>query len=849
MRKLFLLVLLASATAAAADSPTAWPAPTQTSKPWTRWWWPGSAVERDHLATQLRALADAGIGGVEITPIYGARGAEQREVDFLSPRWVELLAFTSAEAKRLGLGVDMATGTGWPFGGPEVSADQGSSTMVLVDGRVTGNATGMKVKRAAPGGTGLVIDPYSTEAIDAYLARFARAFQALPAGSLRAQFHDSFEYYNAGWTPTLPETFQALNGYDIQAHARELMGETPVDADALGRLKGDYRRTLARLHLDYVREWVKWSHAHGFVARNQAHGAPGNLLDLYAAADIPETESYGMTPLPIPGLRAEPDNVNPDPDPATNLIARFASSAAHVAGKPLASSETLTWLRENFREAPWAAKPQIDRLFAAGINHIFYHGLSYTPADAPWPGWYFYAATQLNPNNPLWQDYAAMHAYVGRVQSILQAGRPDNDVLVYWPFDELVDDPQGLMRQYGVHENQWLTESAAGKLAMALLAAGYSFDFISDAQVAQLQCVQGQLVAPGGRYRALLVPQVHRMSVDTVSQLDGLARRSAHVLFQSLPEDVPGHGDLEPRRSQLRQMLADPAWSTRIAGPDLAGELTKLGIAAEGASAAKLAHVRRARADGYDYFFANLGADAFDAWLPLAKPARAALLMDPLSGRLGTAALKGNSRVYLQLAGGQSLLLRTFDKRPGVPVLPAWRYVARAGNGYPIPGEWQVEFRNGGPALPAPLRMQGLRSWTEFDDPALASFSGTARYRIEFDAPAVAAAWLLDLGDVREAARVTLNGEPVGNAWSRPFELQLPGTLRPRGNVLEIDVTNLPANRVRDLDLRRVDWKVMKEIDLVNLRYKPFDASGWPVAPAGLLGPVRLVPLTVVSPR
>jgi hypothetical protein len=73
--------------------------------------------------------------------------------------------------------------------------------------------------------------------------------------------------------------------------------------------------------------------------------------------------------------------------------------------------------------------------------------------------------------------------------------------------------------------------------------------------------------------------------------------------------------------------------------------------------------------------------------------------------------------------------------------------------------------------------------------------------------------------------------------------------LRTKGNVLEIEVTNLPANRIRDLDLRKVDWKVMKEINLVDLRYKPFDASDWPVAPSGLLGPVRLVPLEVVRPR
>ena len=149
-----------------------------------------------------------------------------------------------------------------------------------------------------------------------------------------------------------------------------------------------------------------------------------------------------------------------DPDPPAVTIGRFASSAAHVMGRPLASSETLTWLRENFRESPAAAKPQLDRLFAAGINHIFYHGTVYSPADAEWPGWFFYASTQLTPDNPLWDDFGAMHAYVARVQSVLQAGAPDNDILLYWPFDDVVDHGTGLMEQYGVHENKWLTESA-----------------------------------------------------------------------------------------------------------------------------------------------------------------------------------------------------------------------------------------------------------------------------------------------------------------------------------------------------------------------------------------------------
>jgi len=848
------LMLATSAGAQTAPNGDAWPQLTRTAKPWTRWWWPGSAVDAAGLRAQLEELAKAGIGGVEITPIYGARGAESRDLEFLSPRWMEMLGVATREGARLDLGVDMATGTGWPFGGPGVSEGDGSRSIAIVDGKLTGAPTAMKVKRAAPGAEGLVLDPYSVDALGRYLARFDAAFTKLPDGAVRSQFHDSFEYYNASWTPRFLDAFRELNGYDLNPFAAQLMGDKPLDPDSLSRIKGDYRRTLSKLHLDYVRAWAEWSHRHGSLARNQAHGAPGNLLDLYAAADIPETESFGFTPLPIPGLRAAPDEVNPDADPPVNLVGRFASSAAHVAGRPLASSETLTWLRENFREAPWAAKPQIDRLFVAGINHLFWHGTVYSPAEVPWPGWFFYAATQLNPQNPLWRDFAAMNDYVGRVQSILQAGRPGNDVLLYWPFDDLVDSPQGLMRQLGVHENAWLTETEFGQLARSLIEAGYSVDFISDAQLERLSTQHGVFFGAQSAWMALIVPKTRRMSVDTLSRLDLLARLGGQVMFTALPEDVPGYARLDERRATLAKLL-ESAWLRRSLVADVPAALRKLGVTPEPAAAAGLSFVRRFRdGGGVDYFFANQAAQEFDGWLGLTVHAASALLLDPLTGRAGRGAVRPGKRgesshIYLQLAPGDALIVRTSFKEPQHRDTPAWTYLKRAGAPSTLAGAWSLEFVAGGPSLPAPANLESLASWTGLPDPAVQAFSGTARYRITFDAPrAGVEQWLLDLGDVRESARVRLNGRDVATAWSLPFRVRL-GALQPRGNVLQIEVTNLPANRVRDLDRRKAEWKIMKDINLASLRYKQFDASGWELSPSGLLGPVSLVPLAGFKPR
>ena len=209
----------------------------------------------------------------------------------------------------------------------------------------------------------------------------------------------------------------------------------------------------------------------------------------------------------------------------------------------------------------------------------------------------------------------------------------------------------------------------------------------------------------------------------------------------------------------------------------------------------------------------------------------------------------GLTRVYLQLASGQSLVLSTSTMQRWEKMTP-WKHVAPAGSPTVLAGEWQVEFISGGPLLPRGANMTALRSWTELEDPEVTRFAGTARYRITFDAPRGRAdAWLLDLGDVREAARVRLNGKPLGVAWAYPFTLRIDAPLKRRGNVLEIAVSNLPANRIRDLDMRKVDWKIMKDANLVSLQYTKFDASDWAPAPSGLLGPVRLVPLDVVRPR
>jgi len=869
---LALLLPIAAALAVRATddqaSAAGWPEITRENKPWVRWWWPGSGVDHASLTAQLEKFAAAGIGGVEITPIYGAKGYEDRYLDFLSPKWMEMLEHVGREAQRLGLGVDMATGTGWPFGGPWIDEAHANTKAVLRDGRIVGEPTRQMVKRAAPGDEGLVIDPYSPEAIDRYLAPFGKAFASFPRGLIRSQFHDSFEYYDASWTSGFARVFQQMHGYDVQQFAVDILAEKPaLDRDTLARIKCDYRDTLAKLHLDYLHAWVEWSHAHGFLVRNQSHGAPGNLLDLYANADIAETEVFGSTPFPIPGLRRFDDEIRHDQDLPESLVIRMASSAGHVAGHNLSSSETFTWLREHFKESPSYMKPEIDRLFCDGINHLIYHGTVFSPSDAPWPGWLFYAATQFNPNNPLWTDLGALNRYVARVQSVLQRGSPDNDILLYWPIEDIWDNADGLMKQLAVHDTKWLTQQPVGKLARQLLAQGYGFDYISDAQLQRTSVAQGALVAPGsGRYKTLVVPVTRRMPLATLQRIVALAQDHARIQFIALPEDVPGLGNLARSRTEFQRLLgevrtlaADTQYAVRVAGgagnadggtnPPLPDprHLTREPIADTGMS-----YIRRTTPAGHDYLFVNLSAKSLDSWVTLGVAVRAATILDPLTGNMGAAALHpgnaGKGQVYLQLAPGESLLVRTAGA-PGGATFKPWAYRQTAGAPIALDGKWSITFTKGGPVLPPVLETTTLKSWTELGGAEAKRFAGTAHYRLEFDAPAAKADdWRLDLGDVRETARVRLNDRAVATVWSLPLQLRVGEFLKPGRNVLELDVTNLAANRIRDLDQRGVNWKIMREINVVNINYQPFDASQWALKPAGLLGPVTLTPLRALAP-
>jgi len=455
-----------------------WPTVTTEAKAGARWWWLGSAVDKENLQWNLTEYAKHGIGAVEITPIYGVQGNDANNIPYLSDKWMEMLRFTGEQCRQNGIELDMATGTGWPFGGPWVPLEESASRAIFVEktidkegvwSTVNGHkglqpdntdasvidlalsekdaknvvldkvmlyANGkaidvtakvkdnklflnsltsslspltsgkvialyikygvMKVKRAAPGGEGLVIDHFDRTAVANYLKHIEQAFERTQTPYPHTFFNDSYEVEAATWTPKLLEEFEHRRGYKLEEHFPELIA---MEAKVLS----DYRETLGDLLLEnFTEQWTAWAHSHGAITRNQAHGSPANLIDCYAAVDIPEIEGFGLSDLGIKGLRTDPGKTRKN-DSDYSMF-KYAPSAAHVCGKPYTSSETFTWLTEHFRTSLSQLKPDLDLMFCAGVNHIYFHGTCYSPKDDVWPGWKFYASIDMSPTISIWRD-------------------------------------------------------------------------------------------------------------------------------------------------------------------------------------------------------------------------------------------------------------------------------------------------------------------------------------------------------------------------------------------------------------------------------------------------------------
>lgn len=920
---LILLLFYCFINSFAQQTNSPWPKSTNINQPWARWWWMGSAVDKPNLKKSLIDFYKAGIGGVEITPIYGVKGEESNFIDYLSPKWLEMLDYTIHISDSLHMQVDMVLGTGWPYGGSHVTLAHAATKLAVekyqlkknetinrtiklenpkekqpaellyvvaygsdgsfinltdqlnkngtkpkdkgIEGKsvslpnpletnqlkwkakktdytiyaVFSGKTGQQVKRSAPGGSGFTLDHYSEEALNAYVVPFNTAFKGR-AGKIRAIFNDSYEVYGTDFTADFFDEFQKKRGYDLKKQLPLLLSES--DNETGNRIKSDYRQTIGDLLLNkFDKPWTEWAHSKNFKTKLQAHGSPGNLIDLYASADIPECETFGSMPFDIPGFRRDKSDIREgDADP---VMLKFSSSAAHISGKNLVSSETFTWLREHFKTALSQCKPEAEDLMLNGVNHIFLHGSTYSPQRAAWPGWKFYASVNFNATNSIWEDAPSLFSYISNCQSMLQQGKSDNEIVLYWPiFDTWSKYQNGtLFFQFKIHSlADWLYGTSFYDTTKNLMKKGYGVDFISDHFIAQAKVVNGNISLPGGTFKSLVVPACKIMPLVTLQKLIELKKAGGNIIFEGLPESVPGFNDYQKQEEELKTLLTTNSVLVKPT-TDLFKTLENAQIYPETLVNTGLKFIRR-NVDGEKiYYLVNHTPKTIDEFIPLQIGNKEVVIFDPLNRNYGNAIVKkeaSTTLVKIKIEPGQSYFLKTENTASQ----KKWSYYQPASQAIALKGNWKITFDKGGPKLPAAATISTLESWTKLG-PDAEAFSGSATYSIQFDNPnAKTESWSLNLGDVRESAKVWLNDQFIGTAWSVPYNLNI-GKLKPGKNTLKIQVTNLSANRIRDKELKGEEWKIFYEINMVDKDYKKFDATKWSPMPSGLLGPVTLTPL------
>lgn len=881
--------------------------PPDNTKIMMRWWWFGPAVTKPELEREMRLMKEGGIGGFEVQPVYPllpdnpAGGV--KNLPFLSDQFLDALRFTSAKARELGLRMDLTLGSGWPFGGPSVSIDDAAGMLrterVKVDGQTRriplpnitageklitvflartegqkidaaslreqteirdgalwlpanldganellffiSGRTGMQVKRPAIGAEGYVLNHMDRTATENYLKNVGepllRVFGENPPYAI---FCDSLEVYNQDWTSDFLEEFKRRRGYDLKPYLPALIADIGPQTSAI---RHDWGRTITELLNErFIAPLHEWSKQHKTLLRMQDYGIPAAVLSSNAEVDLPEGEG---------------------PQWKVVRASRWASSASHLYGRPVTSSETWTWLHSPvFRATPLDVKAEADLHFLEGINQLIGHGWPYTAEGVEYPGWRFYAAGVFNEKNPWWLVMPDVALYLQRVSYLLRQGQPANDVALYLPNS----DAWASFTAGHDHMIDTLRDLVGPVVIPQVLEAGYNFDFFDDEALKNIGRVEkGALLLGQNRYKAVVLPGVERIPLDTLRQLEEFARGGGVVIAtRRRPEVAPGLKATEADQNQVRE-ISRRLFEGQSAPAHLVPDETQLGDTlkrllqpdlALSPSVPEIGFIHRQAGDAEIYFVANTSNARQSVKATFRVRDLRPEWWNPFNGQVAPAEVQSRqtegTTLALDLEPYESSVL-VFTKR-SLPS-PARQSSMTVAPPVDLSSGWRVTFGENR----TPVQMDSLRSWTDTEETKY--FSGVATYEKEVNVPdrllQNGIRVRLDFGEgqpvtpqplkagmqtwfdapVREAAVVYVNDRRAGSVWCPPYSLDVTGLLRRGENRLRVTVGNLALNYMAGR--RLPDYR------LLNLRYgERFQAQDMdkvqPIT-AGLLGPIRLI--------
>jgi hypothetical protein len=871
-----------------------------------RWWWFGPSVTKAEIERELRVMKEGGIGGVEVQPVYPllpddpAKG--HRNLPYLSDEFLAMLKFAAEKSKELGMRFDLTLGSGWSFGGANTPITEAAGQLrvervklgpgarrvpvpsmigaehflaaflsktggnAVAESGLTelkdireanvwlpsdaaagnevlffiGGKSGMQVKRPSFGAEGYVLNHLDRPSVENYLKSTGdRLFEAFDKTTVPySVFCDSLEVYNQDWTDGFMEEFRRRRGYDLKPYLPALAIDAgPTTAD----VRYDWGRTITELFNErFMVPMQEWSKRNGTRFRIQGYGIPAASVSSNKWADISDGEGAQWKV-----IRA----------------ARWASSANHIYGRNVTSSETWTWLHSpSFRATPLDMKAEADVHFLQGINQLIGHGWAYTPPYVEYPGWRFYAAGEYSDRNPWWIVMPDLARYLQRMSYLMRQGEPRNDVALYLPNA----DAYSHFTAGRVHLIDAERELVGEKILPAIFAGGFNIDFFDDTILNEIGSVRGkEIVLGSSRHRAIVLPGIERIPLESMKKIETFARAGGVVVAsRRLPSIVPGLKATQAEQDELKVIVQRTFGGTysstgfvesddevgralaRLMRPDLA-----ISPSADG-----FGFVHRKIADADIYFVANTSNQKRSVKLTFRDGTGSVELLEAMTGRTSGIASVTDSvpstSVELEFEPYQSRVFAISNDASAT--LP--RNAVTNGPAIDLKSGWTLQFKDS-PATP----IGQLGSWTA--DGERLYYSGTAEYVRTVDVPANATgrfdAAVLDLGvatplevlpmrngmrawiepPVREAAAVYINGQRAGSVWCPPYSLGIGSFLRPGRNEIKIVVANTALNHMAGR--RLPDYK------LLNLRYgerfQPQDMDKVQSLPSGLMGPVRLI--------
>lgn len=733
--------------------------PPQRTKPYVWWHWAGTAVTEAGIRRDLDAMAAAGIGGATIfqvargpcseVPAEGYDDETNPGLVFGDDTWFDLVAFAVREAKRRGLEIGMHNCPGYTVsGGPWITPELAMKKLVWsvapkgeTPPEPEKNLGFYRDIGTVEKGDEVYRFGYTCTGSQCMPVAKALIGNCLEADKMNARainFHlDHILRRDVGLDFILMDSYEA-GPYDWTDDFRgEFIRRRGYDPLAyLPAYVGAVREDAEKIKADMARTVQELStERHYWVFRDRLHAKGlGFFVEPYGGPFDTCEAAYASDMPTTEFWGARPFWV---PEGELGGHAQMGGAAGRAAGRRILAAEAFTAMpfADPYVLAPKDFKACADASFARGINRMLLHHWVHQPFPAcRRPGMNMgYWGSHFGENQTWFEPGQAFFRYLGECQKWLQLGEEVIDIL------SVEVAPEGRERLDAVPRRVFLegTKPKKGRLIVTDSDRSYSH---------------------------LLVPP-------ELMELPEIAAKVA-----------------ECRKAGVRIVDRDDV----VKGPfEITGGVPVTDNGPVLATARRIPET-----DARFFFVANVSTNPVVVTADY-RAEGVAEIRDPETGDAFVTEADsfedGYSRLTLALPPLGSKIV-FFAEESALPPLPAEenRTVLVS-----VTGPWSVSFEANRGAPEGEVEFTNLVSFAGSDVFGIRHFSGTATYRTEFtctnEPPANA---VLALGDVRDIARVRVNGRDLGVAWHFPFEVRTCGALKAGVNRIEIEVTNGWHNRL-----------------------------------------------------